>query len=1032
MLKKPINIFGHFVIGTLTFEGKNIYRINSIKIDRAAIDISILVSSESFQYRLLFSFIKRKYFLSLNSQSFWLSCSNRYFSFFIFLRKKIMKELEISVAAERLSRLSDEETALEIGLSERIEDITKLLQDNRSILKNDDPSQRETIDELITKIDEVSFNIEYAIGNHGLSRNKSRKFSMGCMSCCMQSQDDDPYFRIKCEVRELYDEVKHALEKLSYLPESNEKDDEWKSPDYYYNLPPDRDVVGLTKVKSELLQCLIDESEYLKVISLCGVGGVGKTTLAHEVFQDPGIELEFKYRIWIPVSSKFNTKDILMHILSCIESRRHLADKPQAELADDIIYSIKKGGRFLFVLDDVWSTRVLDELQRLLLSAKKKGSSSSILLTTRKRQVAEYGILKPPFVYTVRRLMKNDAWKLFMEEYRRHNQDKLSAEKENIGKEMVKRCEGVPLAIIKLGQELAGKESLDEWSIVHQNLMSFLTDNVLQVLAPSFDDLPDHLKLCFIYLGLWPEDSVIDAEKLYHFWIVEGLVKPQDIRVGVTALNVAEQYLTEPARMSMVEVEEEDAPSVRRLKFCRVTRMMRQLCISKGNQINFSHRIDSLVGSNSTSSFLRNKTGRLFVCLEKLEDSGILAKKQHTWNLHSLHILDAHKRQAKRPVRLSGKFDVEELRLLRLLDFDGAEIGWDEIAADGRSVIRRSELLEGISKLVRLRYLSFKRCILTQLPAAISNLLCLQVLDLRVDDSITEVILPNVLWKMRKMKHLYLPRMFRTYTGDKLRLDGLTELETLENFITRVCNVTDLQTLTELHNLAVKIDGDLTDLQFINEHLKQPSNKQIQLSIDVRNFDCFVDNRHSVIRELLQYRAIRIFCIEGHIRELPPKNKISPSLTKLVLIGSELEKDPMESLSKLPNLRVLVLDDNAFEGTDMVSPPSGFTELKRLEILNLIFLESWTIQNNSVPKLSSIKIENCPKLRIPDGFKFLAALKKLEIAKMPKSFANMLCGIDGRRDEDTDIVEYVKITFPITDEITRSQDEASSSDVHTA
>ncbi|OIT33262.1 PREDICTED: probable disease resistance RPP8-like protein 2 [Nicotiana attenuata] len=919
-----------------------------------------------------------------------------------------MKELEIFFAMERFRRLSDEETTTDIGLGEQIQDLTKLLMDNQSILKNAGPNQSNTIEQLITKIDEAACHTEEAVKNHGLRNNSSKIRCLNLPSCISKSHD--PHASIKFELKELYYQVKHALQKLSYLvsdlPAELREKDEWERLDYYSR--PDRNSIGLKEDKVQLIEYLMDESEDLKVISLCGAGGVGKTTLAYEIYDHPDIWYKFLHRIWIPVSSTFNPGNILVQIARYFD-RKNCTNKSEDELVDIIIRKIREGGRFLFVLDDIWSTEVLDELQRILFDDRFSPITNKghrILVTTRKRQVAEYvNFLKPPSVYTVRGLKENDAWELLMEEYRRHNRDdKLSAEKENIGKEMVKRCEGIPVAIIKLGQELAGKESLDEWNIVHQNLMSFLTDNVLQVLAPSFDDLPDHLKLCFIYLGLWPEDSVIDADKLYHFWIVEGLVKPQDI-------NVAENYLTELERMSMVEVEEEEVPSVRRLKCCRISRIMRQLCISKGNQINFSHINDSQLGSDFSSSSSRNKTRRLIVCLEKLEDSGILAKKERTRNLHSLHILDAHKQQGRTPVRLSGKFDVEELRLLRLLDFDGVDIGWDEFTVDGMSNIRQNGLLDGISKLVHLRYLSFKRCILNQLPLAISNLLYLQVLDLRVDDSITEVILPNVLWKLRKMKHLYLPRMFQTYTGDKLRLDGLTELETLENFITRVCNVTDLQTLTELHNLAVKIDGDLTDLQFINEHLKQPSNKQIQLSIDVRNFDCYEDNRHSAIRELLQYQAVQIIHIEGHIRELPSKNKISTSLTKLVLIGSELEKDPMEKLSKLPNLCVLVLDDNAFEGTHMVSPPSGFAELKRLEILNLMFLESWTVKNNPMPKLCNIRIENCKKLRILHDFKLLAALKKVEITKMPKPFADMLH----------------EITSATIEDITRSQDEAEAS-----
>ncbi|PHT85550.1 hypothetical protein T459_07656 [Capsicum annuum] len=302
------------------------------------------------------------------------------------------------------------------------------------------------------------------------------------------------------------------------------------------------------------------------------------------------------------------------------------------------------------------------------------------------------------------------------------------------------------------------------------------------------------------------------------------------------SLNIAERYLTELDKMGMIEVEEEDVPTATRLKSCRIHKMMRLLSISM--------EITAIVPVS-----------------RKARAIDLITKNKH---LHSLHILDPHKQQVRQPGKILP-FDVEELKLLRLLDFDRVDFrSYDDKLPGDDQKQNIGLVLQGLSKLVHLKYLSFKRCFLDKylsLPI-ITNL---QILDLRVDDSVNEVILPNVLWKMRRMKHLYLPRMFQTYNGDKLRLDGMTELETLENFITKVCNVADLQTMNKLHSVAMKVDGYFPDLQFINQHLKKPSNGQIQLSIDIRNFDCFVDQRHSLIREVLEYLGVRIFSIEGHI-----------------------------------------------------------------------------------------------------------------------------------------------------------------------
>ncbi|KAL7179079.1 hypothetical protein ACSBR1_042453 [Camellia fascicularis] len=122
---------------------------------------------------------------------------------------------------------------------------------------------------------------------------------------------------------------------------------------------------------------------------------------------------------------------------------------------------------------------------------------------------------------------------------------------EATGRKMVKLCAGLPLTITVLGGLLATRHTLREWAVVYQNVRSHKwsddptqhDNGVSTVLALSYHDLPYQLKPCFLYFGHFPEDYRIDAERLYHLWIGDGIIVDND-RVGdETIMDVAKCYL---------------------------------------------------------------------------------------------------------------------------------------------------------------------------------------------------------------------------------------------------------------------------------------------------------------------------------------------------------------------------------------------------------------------------------------------------------------------------------------------------------
>uniref|UniRef100_A0A2N9J744 Disease resistance protein winged helix domain-containing protein n=1 Tax=Fagus sylvatica TaxID=28930 RepID=A0A2N9J744_FAGSY len=167
---------------------------------------------------------------------------------------------------------------------------------------------------------------------------------------------------------------------------------------------------------------------------------------------------------------------------------------------------------------------------------------------------------------------------------------------EKLGREMVVRCAGLPLAIIVIGGLLATKETLDEWDIVHRNIKSHLDRGreqgqqsiVHEVLALSYHELPYQLKPCFLYLSHFLEDFDIPAKKLVRLWVVEGFVSPKYELEGDEMLeDFAERCLVELINRCMVQVG--ITGSSGRIKSCRLHDLMRDLCLSKAKQENFLH-----------------------------------------------------------------------------------------------------------------------------------------------------------------------------------------------------------------------------------------------------------------------------------------------------------------------------------------------------------------------------------------------------------------------------------------------------------
>ncbi|XP_042520975.1 putative disease resistance RPP13-like protein 3 [Macadamia integrifolia] len=274
-------------------------------------------------------------------------------------------------------------------------------------------------------------------------------------------------------------------------------------------------VIGFEKEENEIVKKLLTPIEpcpTVVVVSIVGMGGSGKTTLARKIYKRNDVEQHFQTRAWISVSQQYNIRDLL-HVI--IEQIKPLTLEEKKELdVESLIHRLSshlKEKTYLIVFDDLWRPEDWNMLKQGL-PIQGEGYQSRVLVTTRNEIVARCA---DPFTtpYFQRLLNEDESWKLFLSKVMGNKVAVCPEDLEDLGREIVHKCHGLPLAIVVLGGLLSVKPRTHiAWSKVLHSVNWELNENegnCKQALALSYTDLPDHLKPCFLYLGLFPEDYEI-------------------------------------------------------------------------------------------------------------------------------------------------------------------------------------------------------------------------------------------------------------------------------------------------------------------------------------------------------------------------------------------------------------------------------------------------------------------------------------------------------------------------------------------
>ncbi|KAL4616006.1 hypothetical protein ACB092_07G168300 [Castanea dentata] len=367
------------------------------------------------------------------------------------------------------------------------------------------------------------------------------------------------------------------------------------------------DPVGFNDYLDYLVGILLKEEEgNTRVASICGMGGLGKTTLARMVYNDPRVKQYFNGGCaWVCISQQYQKRpvweEIMINLLPKEKSQNDQKEKSQNDQKKEIkgwsdidliskLHEVQQNEKCLVVLDDIWK---IEDWNNLCHVFPRKDTRSKILLTSRNSDVAKKADPRG-IIHNLECLSPEKSWELLEKmaiSWRSDSETKTYMKK--LGKEMIENCGGLPLAITVLGGLLATKQTQKGWEDVHQHVRSYLHAEqnlrVNKVLALSYNDLPSHLKPCFLYLGHFPEDFEIPTKELIRMWMGEGFISQVQHRGGRedTMDDVGDRYLRELVQRCMVLVGKEG--SLGRIKTCRMHDLMRDFCVSKAQDENFLH-----------------------------------------------------------------------------------------------------------------------------------------------------------------------------------------------------------------------------------------------------------------------------------------------------------------------------------------------------------------------------------------------------------------------------------------------------------
>lgn len=682
-------------------------------------------------------------------------------------------------------------------------------------------------------------------------------------------------------------------------------------------------MVGFENYMEGVMDKLTSYQRPRQIIPITGMGGIGKTTLARNIYENSTIVQHFPFRAWVTVSQEYSVRKILFEILSCLgESTREMEEKSESDLGDKL-HKTLYGRRYLVILDDIWNINAWNSVKFFL---PDNFNRSRMIVTTRQSDVAnEFS----SSALALQFLDSGKSWELFC--LKTFDQQDFPSGLEEIGREIVRKCKGLPLSIAVIGGLLGrSSKTLEYWKSVAKDISSVLEsegdDQYQNLLSLSYSYLPACLKPCFLYLGIFPEDHEFRVSRLIKLWIAEGILKPNKEQ---NLEDIARAYVKDLVDRNLILVC--SLGSNGKLKTCRIHDLLRDICI-------------------------RVVEKEKFLCITRLlEAPGDLNMERRIINHGSSRVFDTLGSTSLARSLICGSPTVLPFKsqLLRVL----IEVYSDSLAPTFEQVNLRLLAYESIH--APIGWIQTY-----ELPSSISLLWNVQTLI--IDRSIDKVVAPSEIWELQQLRHLEFYRIWLPDPPSSEKEDGfaLQNLQTVKTVLDFKCSEEVCKRIPNIKKLQI----------FYDDFSKEGESSSDYCLYNVSKFDkleslscCFytVPNRDDLLCNF----------------------KFPNSLKKLALQYCELHWDDMTIIGSLPHLEVLKLKYQAARGHEWNPVEEEFLKLKFLEI-DSCYMIDWNAYDSHFPQLEKLVLGGLYKLdKIPSDFADITSLQSVSVVECSVSAA---------------------------------------------